>query len=79
MVTFGTRNASADSVVPDVSGSEPIELTRISRLPFFNMGERIVIVGRRSLGMDSETSPYLESGKWLVKCMKLIEKLLHTE
>lgn len=61
MVTFGTRNASADSVVPEVSCSEPIELTRISRLPFFRIGEQIAMVGRRSLGMDSETSPYLEN------------------
>lgn len=60
MVTFGTRKDSADSVAPDVSGSEPIELTRISRLPFFKIGERMVMVGRRSFGIDSETSPYLE-------------------
>jgi hypothetical protein len=57
MVTFGTRNDSADRAALDVSGSEPIELTRISRLPFFRIGERTAMVGRRSFGIDSETSP----------------------
>jgi hypothetical protein len=59
MVTVGTRNVSAWSVAALGSGSEPIVLTRISKLPSLRIGEGTDIVGSKSLGIDSEISPYL--------------------
>ena len=56
-MTLGTRKVSAEIVVPEEPESEPSELTKISKLPFFKTGDRTVIVGRRLLGMVSETSP----------------------
>lgn len=57
MVTVGTRNVSAANWAVDWSPSAPRPATRISRLPFFNSGEGMEIVGRRLFGIDSETSP----------------------
>lgn len=57
MVTLGTRKVSVERVAPAEPELEPRELTKISKLPFFKMGDRTVIVGRRLLGTVSETSP----------------------
>jgi hypothetical protein len=59
IVTVGTRNVSAVNVVVDGMDSAPKLDTRISRLPFLRTWDGTVMVGRRSLGIDSEVSPYL--------------------
>lgn len=59
MVTVGTRKVSAWNVAALGSDPKPRVLTRISKLPFFRMGDGTEIVGSRSLGIDAEISPYL--------------------
>jgi hypothetical protein len=61
IVTVGTRNVSAESWAGENSVSAPSVETRISILPFFKIDEGTEIVGRRSLGIVSDTSPYLST------------------
>lgn len=57
MVTVGTRNVSAVKWEPEGSAGAPSPATNISKLPLFNIGDGIEIVGSKLFGRSSEVSP----------------------